>query len=138
MVKQKIVIDTSVIIDHLRQAKKTATLLQTVLEDTTTEFIISVNVIQELFAGQSSKRAESKDEIRKILGLFRIVDVTSEIAEQAGRIMRDTKPGVQFADSAIAATAILNGAKLYTLNSKDFQGIDKLELYSFGDPNPVT
>lgn len=34
----------------------------------------------------------------------------------------------QFADAAIAATAIINKAKLATLNKKDFQRIKELEL----------
>lgn len=42
--------------------------------------------------------------------------------------MRDTKPGIQFADAAIAATAIINNARLATLDKKDFQGIKNLEL----------
>ncbi|OGE64805.1 hypothetical protein A3I48_01590 [Candidatus Daviesbacteria bacterium RIFCSPLOWO2_02_FULL_36_7] len=128
MVNRKVVVDTSVIIDHLRQVKKSETLLRTTLEDKHTAFIISSDVIQELFAGQSSKAVEPKDEIRKILQSFHIIDVTSKIAELAGQIMRDTKPGVQFADAAIAATAILNQARLLTLNKKDFQGIKDLEF----------
>lgn len=128
MVNRKVVVDTSVIIDHLRQVKKPKTLLKTTLEDKHTVFIISSNVIQELFAGQSSKAVESKDKIRKVLQPFHVMDVTPEIAELAGQIMRDTKLSIRFADAAIAATTIINNAKLATLNKKDFQGIKNLEL----------
>ncbi len=128
MVNRKVVVDTSIIIDHLRQVKKPKTLLKATLEDKHTTFIISSDVIQELFAGQSSKTVEPKDEIRKILKSFHIIDVTPEIDELAGQIMKDTKPGIQFADAAIAATAIINSARLVTLDKKDFQGIKNLEL----------
>ncbi len=43
--------------------------------------------------------------------------------------MRDSKTPIQFADAAIAATAIINGAELYTLNKKDFEKIPGLLLY---------
>lgn len=128
MVKRKVVVDTSVIIDHLRQIKKPKTLLRTILQDKHTAFIISSDVIQELFAGQSSKAVKPKDEIRKILESFHVIDVTPEIAELAGQIMRDAKLNIQFADAAIAATAITNKAQLATLNKKDFQGIPDLEF----------
>ncbi len=130
MVNIKVVIDTSVIIDHLRQVKGKKTIFKTILENKTIDFYISSDVIQELFAGQSSKEEKSRDEIQKILKLFKIVNVTAEIAEQAGQIMRDTKTGVQFADAAIAATAILNKAQLLTPNMKDFEKIKGLKFAS--------
>lgn len=128
MVNRKVVIDTSIMIDHLRQVEKPITLLKTMLGDQHTTFIISSDVIQELFAGQSSKAVKPKDEIRKILKSFHIINVTPEIAELAGQIMRDAKLNIQFADAAIAATAIINQASLATLNKKDFRGIKNLEF----------
>lgn len=128
MVKQKVVIDTSIIIDHLRQDKKVETILVRALKDVTTEFFISTDIIQELFAGQSSKEKGPEEEIRKILRSLHPIDVTPEIAELAGQIMRDSKLSVQFADAAIAATTIINKALLFTLNKKDFKGIKKLKL----------
>lgn len=128
MVKGKVVIDTSVIIDHLRKAREGKSLLETTVEKTDIEPLISVAVIQELFAGQSSKNKEPEEKIRKVLHLLNMIAVTSEIAKLAGQIMRDTKPPVQFADAQIAATALLNGATLLTFNKKDFQEIKDLEL----------
>lgn len=128
MVKGKVVIDASVVIDHLRKAREEKSLLEVTVENTDIEPLISVAVIQELFAGQSSKDKEPEEKIRKVLHLLNMIAVTSEIAELAGQIMRDTKPPVQFADAQIAATAILNGAALLTFNKKDFQEIKDLEL----------
>lgn len=102
MVKGKVVIDTSVIIDHLRKAREGKSLLETTVEKTDIEPLISVAVIQELLAGQSSKDKEPEEKIRKVLHLLNIIAVTSEIAKLAGQIMRDTKPPVQFADAQIA------------------------------------
>ena len=51
-----------------------------------------------------------------------------EIAKLAGEIARDLKRPIELADAAIAATAVINQASLFTLNEKDFQGIKPLEI----------
>lgn len=42
----------------------------------------------------------------------------------------DTSVLIVFADAAIAATAIINGVQLATLNRKDFSPVKDLELVS--------
>lgn len=84
--------------------------------------------IQELYAGQSSKIPEKESFFLAIMNYFKMLPYDREIAKLAGEIMRDVKSPVQFADAAIAATAIINGASLLTLNKKDFSGIKDLEL----------
>ncbi len=128
MVKSKVVIDTNIIIDHLRLIREEQSLFEICVEDPKIDPLISTTTIQELFVGQSSLNEEQEIKIKKILGSIKIVDITAEIAQLAGQIMRDTKASVQFADAQIAATAILNKAKLLTLNKKDFQGIKNLKL----------
>ncbi|MFH1030818.1 MAG: PIN domain-containing protein [bacterium] len=51
-----------------------------------------------------------------------------ETVQLAGEIARDLKSPIEFADAAIAATAILRGASFLTLNKKHFSGIRELEL----------
>ena len=57
-----------------------------------------------------------------------ILPYSYEVAQMAGRIARDHKQPIEFPDAAIAATAIVNNASLFTLNQKDFKGIKELEL----------
>ena len=128
MVRGKVVIDTSIIIDHLRLPRKEKSPFEMIVENGNLESLISTATIQELFIGQSSLREDQETKIRRIINLIHNLNVSPEIAELAGQIMRDTKPQVQFADAAIAATAILNKAKLLTLNKKDFKGIQGLKL----------
>mgnify|MGYP001602359360 FL=1 len=64
-----------------------------------------------------------------------IVPYTFEIAEQAGKIARDFLHPIEFADAAIAATAIVQGGKLLTLNQKHFIGIPELELIKIQKDN---
>lgn len=128
MVKKKVVIDTNVIIDHLRIARLEKSLFETCIEDPKMDPLMSTTTIQELFVGQSSLREDQENKIRKIIHSINVIDVTPEIAELAGELMRDVKPQVQFADAQIAATAIFKKAKLLTLNKKDFKGIKGLKL----------
>lgn len=44
-------------------------------------------------------------------------------------VILDTSVIIDFADAAIAATAIINKVALCTLNKKHFEGISDLELY---------
>lgn len=84
--------------------------------------------IQELYAGQSSKNPEKEKFFLIIMNYFKVLPYDREIAKLAGEIMRDAKLEIVFADAAIAATAIINGAQLATLNKKDFSGIKDLKL----------
>lgn len=61
---------------------------------------------------------------------LKILAYAYETAKLAGQIARDLDRPIELADTAIAATAILNHAKLLTLNQKDFRSIPKLNLLS--------
>lgn len=124
-----VVIDTNIIIDHLRQKGSPESLLnKLVAQIELTEAAISIISIQELFAGQSTKDKEIEEWILKIINPYKILPYTFEVAKLAGEIDRDSKNQMDFPDAAIAATAILNKAKLLTLNKKDFEGIKGLKL----------
>lgn len=126
-----VVADTSVLIDYLRRPQSADSYLVKLLESKPHEDIgISMITIQELYAGQSSKNPEKEKFFLIIMNYFKILLYENEVAKLAGEIMRDAKSQIQFTDAAIAATAIINGAQLLTLNKKDFSGIKDLELLS--------
>lgn len=124
-----VVIDTNVIIDHLRQkGSSDSQLSQLFNQIELTAAAISYMTIQELFAGQSTKNKEIEEWILKIINPYEILPYTFEVAKLAGEIERDSKNHIDFPDAAIAATAILQKASLFTLNKKDFKGIKGLQL----------
>ena len=131
MVGQKVVLDTDIIIDHLRQEKggNSSSRLETVVAEKNIIPLISTVTVQELFAGQSSRKIKEEQKIRMVLNLFGILPLSMSIAETAGKIIRDAETVVQLADSSIAATAISENALLLTKNKKDFQKIKGLRLY---------
>lgn len=124
-----VILDTDIIIDYIRQPDNEnvhlATLLRSVPPE---ELAISVITIQELYVGESSREIQKENFFLSLINQLILLPYEHQTAKTAGEIMRDVRLQVQFADAAIAATAILNKAKLLTLNKKDFKGIKKLKL----------
>ncbi len=124
-----VVLDTNVIIDHLRLPKGSETALLKITGLNPGKIIaVSVISIQELYQGKSSRESAKEDDIRMILDNVKILPYDMKAARFAGELIRDLSCPIGFADAAIAATAILNGAYLFTLNKKDFIDIKNLQL----------
>ena len=123
-----VILDTNIIIDHLRLARFTNSILAKLsLTHTSSELAISTITIQELFTGQSSSKKRPLEDIATTLSNLSIAEYTIEVAKLAGALMRKDHK-LKFADASIAATAIHYGAHLATLNTKDFAEIPNLKL----------
>lgn len=124
-----VILDTDIVIDCIRQPGNKNTPLVKLLQSVKPQDVaISVITIQELYVGESSKEIQKEEFFLKLISKLALLPYDYKIAKMAGEIMRDIRPRIQFADAAIAATAILNKARLLTLNKKDFKGIKKLKL----------
>ena len=121
-----ILFDTNLVIEHLRLNSDNSRYSQIIASHLDDTMSISTITIQELYAGQSTKKIKSRQELDQTLSELDLLAYTHDIAELAGTITRDY--GLTFADAAIAATAIHYGASLATLNTKDFEGIANLKL----------
>ena len=125
-----VILDTSLIIDYLRRKNGEETPFEKIVGKLKrSELSISVLSIQELYQGKSMDKEGEEIRTQKILLPFNVLAYSVEIAKKAGKIVRDSNNSVAFVDAAIAATAIVNGAELATLNLKDFAGIKGLEVY---------
>ena len=123
-----VVLDTNILIDYIRVKGAKKTPLENVTEIVGKKSLaISVLVVQELFRGKSVAEPEVESTLMTIINSLDILPYTFEVARKAGEISRDSN--LSFPDAAIAATAIVNGAQLATINIKDFAGIRELELY---------
>lgn len=124
-----VILDTNIIIDHLRLWSKKKSVLDKINQKiSTNNLALSIVSIQELFIGISTREVVIEDRILKLVASLKVLPYTQEIAKLAGEILRDIAPDIEFADAAIAATTILNKAKLLTLNKKDFQIVKGLKL----------
>lgn len=124
-----VILDTSVLIDYLRRPDNiNSPLLKFTKQYPQEKKAISVLTIQELYSGKSSQESKKEQLFLDVVSHLEVLPYTYEIAELAGKIVRDSVTRLGFPDAAIAATAILNKAKLFTLNKKDFQTVKKLKL----------
>lgn len=123
-----VILDTNVIIDHIRQQNQhTETYLMKLVRSKPKESLaLSLVSIQELYEGQSTKDEVKEQYLLSTIAPLKILAYTYEVAQLAGKLMRDAKQRLELADAAIAATAIVNNCQLLTLNKRDFSGIKDL------------
>lgn len=124
-----VILDTNIIIDHLRRSSNDSVLSELSKKYGREEVGISVITIQELYEGKSTSDPLKENRMMSILGLLNIFPYDVEVARLAGKIARDAEEPIDLADAIIAATAIINEAELCTLNRKHFQTIPNLKLY---------
>jgi len=124
-----VVLDTNIIIDHLRRENQRDSLLIRLAKEKPKEALaLSMISVQELYEGSSTRNEKREQHLLATISPLRILPYTYEVAVLAGSISRDRKTPIELADAAIAATAIIHGGVLYTLNRKDFSGIPDLQL----------
>lgn len=114
-----VVVDTSVLIDHLRGDERARAALETAVE-AGERLTASVLTKVEVLAGM---RAPEARVTRRLLDRLDWIDVDDALAEQAGGLANQylrSHPGVDPVDYVIAATALRLDAQLWTLNLKHF------------------
>ncbi|HUG30866.1 MAG TPA: type II toxin-antitoxin system VapC family toxin [Candidatus Limnocylindria bacterium] len=114
-----LVVDTSVLIDHLRGITPAVARLKAALD--AGDELWSVSVVRtEILAGA---RSGEEARIIHLFGLLRWLDVTPELADAAGRLAATylrSHPGVDTVDYLIAAGVQHLDAELLTLNVRHF------------------
>jgi toxin FitB len=104
-------VDTDVVIDHLRGVRRLPS------------FPLAYSVITrcELFAGRDDAK-----HLRAVLAPMQELPVESAIAERGGTLRR--RFGVPTPDALIAATALAHGLPLITRNVRHFERVPELTL----------
>lgn len=123
---ETVVIDSDILIDHLRGFKPAKIFLSPFYEKSLNGLISTITVM-ELLSGKSASESDRRLKIEKLLSLFKVVDITFSIAEKAGELRR--KYSTNPVDSLIAATALSFNCKLVTCNVNHYQMIDGLILW---------
>lgn len=120
-----VVVDSSVLIDHLRgepAAKAALTAARAAGERAVASSLTKV----ELIAGM---RSGERRRTRELFSILRWIPVTDEIAERAGELarrFRASHQGVDVVDYVIAATAEELEAALWTTNVRHFPMFPRL------------
>ena len=134
MAHPDLMIDTSVVIDHLRKRNKRKSALFRIVDDY--QLHTSTIVEFELFAG--STNAEKRRDIEQILRFCASVPLTSEIAQEAGQLYQLLKRKnqlLEIRDLLIASSAVVHGLTLMTFNTRHFQRVDGLNVLTPPSPD---
>lgn len=124
---KRIVVDTSVIVDFLRRKDKQNSLLISLVQNKY-QLAISIITHSELYAGKSVwERKEAGKELETLFSGMDVLPLSEEISKKAGEIK--ARHNINLLDAIIAASAIIGKLKLAILNVKDFQKIDKMNLF---------
>ena len=123
----KIVVDSSILIDYLRNGTKWQDFLNNAPRDT--ELFLPTIVIFELFSGKSSKKNSASKDIVNLFKKFAQIELTESIARKAGELYRDIGKHIDAGDYIIAASALEIRGAILTLNKKHFKQIPNLSIY---------
>lgn len=124
---QKIVLDTNVVVDFLRQPQR-ATLFRKLVKDKNLEILLPAVVLTELYIGKSATKVSQRKKLEEIFRKTKLVLADKNISKRAGILMRDF-PHLYLADALVAATALEARALLCTFNKSHFEGITSLKIY---------
>lgn len=121
-----VLIDTNILIDHLKGRPEARACLQECLQQKL-KMACSVITRIELLSGM---RPEEKHLLELFLSGFDKIEVTDTIAGTAGKYLNQYRKshGINMADAIIAATAQHAGSKLYTINIKHYP-MEEIEVY---------
>ncbi|MBI4859609.1 MAG: PIN domain-containing protein [Candidatus Riflebacteria bacterium] len=120
----KVLLDTDVLVDHLRSADSPwSSLLDSIQRRRSTGYI-SVVTVAELHAGKLMSQPGVRAGTVRFLELFRRVPIQESIAVRAGTLLREHgEDGLALADALIAATALALRVPLLTRNRKHFERV---------------
>jgi predicted nucleic acid-binding protein len=120
---RKILVDTDIVIDFLRGNKQAISYLKSKSKS----ICFSVITVAEVYAGIKGKKEEV--EVERLFSIFPVISATNEIAREAGKYVNTYRPShsIEIPDAIIAATCLLSGVELSTLNIKHYPMFKILE-----------
>jgi tRNA(fMet)-specific endonuclease VapC len=90
----------------------------------------------EFFTGVHKRSETDKEKAVKLLGSVREIPLEGDIAEKAGEVLaRKQRESLSIGlnDICMAATALVEGEKVLTKDTSDFQEIEELEVLAWED-----
>lgn len=121
-------LDTGLVLRHLRGQRRAVRLLSGLGK--MGRLSVSAITRLEVHAGMQPDETYATN---KLLSRFITYDMNRELADRAGDLIRESRDrhvSLSVPDAIIAATALIHGLALVTLNQADFEDISGLSLVS--------
>lgn len=114
-----VLVDSDILIDVARARNTTILALWTDLSDSAHVVLCTPVSVAELWHGARAKEYEA---LEHLVNALRCVPLDGETGRLAGQFLREYRKShsLELGDALIGAAAILNGAKLWTLNRKHY------------------
>ncbi|MBI5357098.1 PIN domain-containing protein [Candidatus Collierbacteria bacterium] len=126
---RNIVIDTSLIINHLRKTTDDLNILGALHANCKANVIVPYEVVVEIFVGTSTKEKVARKLIDETLEKFTLVGLTKKSAMMAGELIRKFPQIPGPFDLIIAAISLEHKAQVATHNPKHFKLIKGLKIW---------
>lgn len=127
-----LLIDTSIIIEHLRKQCRDKSILYHIASDFS---LYAPTIVEfELYAGAIDP--QKRHDVEVILSWCTLLPLVSGVAQQAATIYRNLKAKnqlIEILDILIAATALTYDLPLMTLNRDHFSRIERLRMHPIPD-----
>ncbi len=127
MERKRLLIDTSILVDHLRKPQKDKTLFYKLASDH--EYIISTITEFEFLIGSNPQNRQYIDELMENIPILPFDSACVPVATSIYHELKTKNQLISLPDIFIAATAIAYDLQLLTLNQKHFERIEKLRLF---------
>lgn len=90
--------------------------------------IVCPSIVHIESLGYSSIRSIEEQRVRELLATLTTIPLSDTIIEIAIKLRQSKK--MSLGDSIVAATALENNSQLWTVNTKDFDNIDGLNIFN--------
>jgi predicted nucleic acid-binding protein len=127
MESNRVLIDTSIVIEYLRSHNRVQTIFTKLFNDN--ELYLSPISVFELFNGATSEA--KKQDVENICQQVIVLDFSLKTAKIASEIYLDLRTKnklIEFRDILIAATSLQYTLPIATLNKKHFERVERLIL----------
>lgn len=118
-----ILLDTNILVYHVAGDPVATKLVEETIANRS--FRLSILSVIE-FLGWHGHSDDKFMECKELIGLATVIPVNGEIADKAIELRRWKR--IKLVDAIIASTAMVNSLGLATRNTRDFRGINNLEL----------
>lgn len=127
MASSGVILDTSILMEHLRKRNKRKSILFNIIDS----YLLHAPTLVEFELYAGAVDAAKRQDVQCLLASCVILPLTPEIARHAAHLYQQlgqSNPDTNVRDLLIASTAIVHGYPLMTLNAEPFSRIDTLDL----------